>query len=64
MENELAGVEPNRTAVALESSDPETMTVVPPVTEPDEMLSPVTVGGGTTYANLSAEETADVPLED
>ena len=64
MENELTGVEPNRTPVAPESNVPEMTMVVPPVTGPDETLSPVTVGGGTTYANLSAAETAEVPQED
>ena len=40
------------------------MTVVPPVTGPDATLIAVTVGGGTTKANLSAAEMGDVPLED
>ena len=62
--NELAGVEPNRTPVAPANSVPEMTTVVPPVTDPDEALIAVTLGGGTTNANLSATEMGDAPLDD
>ena len=43
---------------------PEMTTVVPPATDPDEALIAVTLGGGTTNANLSATEMGDVPLDD
>jgi hypothetical protein len=56
----VAGVEPKETVAPGTNPVPATVTVLPPATNPDAGITPVTVGNA-SYVNLSAADVALVP---